>query len=168
MPHTEHNDRKVNDYKLEIQHILEILATLELSLDENLGVDEHAAHTVPVGFGGTATTSVPESSGMSLSLPLHTLYRKLTVTWLINSITFTPACGCLIRRTFSPYELSSMIEIVLSSKDEGDIVHRLCGDDAQAFIDVIDEVCSVTPHHHRTKSIEMWIGTLSHCQLGTR
>ena len=38
-------------------------------------------------------------------------------------------------------ELSSLIEAIFSSQDEGKIAHCLHGGDAQTFIDVIDEVC---------------------------
>ena len=43
---------------------------------------------------------------------------------------------------FDPRELPSLIEVILSNQDEGDTIRRLLGDDAQAFIDVIDEACS--------------------------
>ena len=38
------------------------------------------------------------------------------------------------------HELPTLIEAVLSGKDDGDTVRRLLRDDAQTFIDVIDEV----------------------------
>ena len=51
----------------------------------------------------------------------------------------TPACRHLVSRRFAPDELPSLIETIFSSKDEGDAVRCLLGDDAQVFIDVIDE-----------------------------
>jgi hypothetical protein len=51
----------------------------------------------------------------------------------------TPACGRLISRGFVPDELPSLIETIFSSKDESDAIRCLLGDDAQDFIDVIDE-----------------------------
>jgi len=38
-----------------------------------------------------------------------------------------------------------MIEVIFSSQDEGDTTRRLLGDDAQVFVDVIDEARSTTP-----------------------
>jgi hypothetical protein len=61
----------------------------------------------------------------------------LLLLLLLNSNT--PACGRLIRRAFASHELPSLIETIFSSKDESDAIHCLLGDDAQAFIDVIDE-----------------------------
>ncbi|KAF9645013.1 kinase-like protein [Thelephora ganbajun] len=49
------------------------------------------------------------------------------------------ACGRLIRRAFTLNELPSLIEAIFSDKDERDAIHRLLRDDAQNFIDVIDE-----------------------------
>ena len=50
-----------------------------------------------------------------------------------------PACGRLVRRTFAPHDLPSLIEVIFSSQDESDTIRRLLGDDAQAFVDVVDE-----------------------------
>ena len=54
-----------------------------------------------------------------------------------------PACKRLIRRAFSPQEVTSLIEAIFLSEDEAKIVRDLREDDAQTFIDVIHEVCSV-------------------------
>ena len=40
---------------------------------------------------------------------------------------------------FTLDELPSLVEAIFSSKDEGDVVHRLAGDDVQTFIDVMHE-----------------------------
>ena len=53
-----------------------------------------------------------------------------------------PACECVIGRAFVPHELPSLIEAIYSSKDEGNIIRCLPRDDAQTFIDVMDEVRS--------------------------
>jgi hypothetical protein len=45
----------------------------------------------------------------------------------------------LIRRAFSLHELPSLLEAIFSGNDEADAISRLLGDDAQAFIDVMDE-----------------------------
>ena len=57
------------------------------------------------------------------------------------------ACERLIRRAFAPHELPSLIEAIFSSKDEGDAIRGLLGDDAQTFIDMIDEARSPSAHH---------------------
>ena len=40
---------------------------------------------------------------------------------------------------FAPNELPSLIEAIFLSKDEGDTIHRLLRDDAQSFVDVLNE-----------------------------
>jgi hypothetical protein len=67
----------------------------------------------------------------------------------------TPACKRLIRRAFTLRELPSLIGAILSSKDENDTVRCLHGDDAQAFIDVIDEVRLILPLHYEILLIEI-------------
>ena len=57
-----------------------------------------------------------------------------------------------------------MIEAVFSSTNEGDAIRRLCGDDAQTFIDVVDEVHSVPSSFHEIRLIEIDIGAF--CRLG--
>ena len=52
------------------------------------------------------------------------------------------------RPAFALHELPSLIEVIFSSKDEGDTICRLLGDDAQAFVDVIDEARSTSAYHH--------------------
>ena len=59
----------------------------------------------------------------------------------------TQACQRLIRGAFVPRELPTLIEAILSSQDEGYMVRSFCRDDAQIFIDVIDEVRSTLPLH---------------------
>ena len=54
----------------------------------------------------------------------------------------TPACGRVIGRAFAPHELPSLIEAIFSSKNEGTMISCLPRDDAQTFIDVMDEVRS--------------------------
>ena len=49
------------------------------------------------------------------------------------------ACERLAKHAFAPFELAFLIETVFSSEAEGNIVRSLHGDDAQAFIDVIDK-----------------------------
>ena len=67
-------------------------------------------------------------------------------------------------RAFAPYELPSLIEAVLSSKDGGNAIGRLRGVDAQTFVDVIDEARSTFTHHHEIRLIEIYVETFR--QLG--
>lgn len=51
-----------------------------------------------------------------------------------------PAYKRLISGNFSQTELISLLEATFTSQDEARVIDDLCGDDAQAFIDVVDEV----------------------------
>ena len=51
-----------------------------------------------------------------------------------------PAWKRLIDHPLSTDERIPLIESIVSDRDEAEIIGRLHGDDAQAFIDVIDEV----------------------------
>ena len=57
-----------------------------------------------------------------------------------------PASSRLVRRAFAPHELPSLIDVIFSSEAESDTIRRLLGDDAQAFVDVMDEVRSIPAH----------------------
>jgi hypothetical protein len=48
-------------------------------------------------------------------------------------------CGRLIRRAFAPHELPSLVEALFSSNDASDRIRSLLGDNAQTFVDVINE-----------------------------
>lgn len=52
----------------------------------------------------------------------------------------TLACGRLIRREFAPHEFPSLVEAIFANKDT-DTIRGLVRDDAQDFVDVIDEAC---------------------------
>ena len=54
----------------------------------------------------------------------------------------TPALGRLIKSKFAPDEFPSLIMTTFAREDAGDRILNLGKDDAQALIDVIDEVCS--------------------------
>ena len=51
-----------------------------------------------------------------------------------------PVCKRLIRRLLSTDERASLITRIFSDPDEAEAAKRLCGDDAQSFVDVLDEV----------------------------
>ena len=76
-----------------------------------------------------------------------------------------PAFGLLIRRAFDPYELPPLVEAVFSSKGEREIVRSLSGDNAQTFVDVIDEARSTFGRHRDTRLID--VGIYTFCRLGT-
>ena len=59
----------------------------------------------------------------------------------------TPVCGRLIRRAFALHEFPFLIKAIFSSKNEGDAIRHLLEDDAQIFVNVIDEVRSKLVHH---------------------
>ena len=83
----------------------------------------------------------------AISPPPSILYGILIVPQFIGVNSNTPACGFLIGRVFSLGELPFLIDTIFSSEDWGDVVHRIhSGDDAQTFIDVIDEVRPESTH----------------------
>ena len=60
----------------------------------------------------------------------------------------------MIEGAFVPDELSSLIEAVFSNLDEVNTIRGLRGDDAQTFIDMIDEVGFPPACHHEIRSID--------------
>jgi len=63
----------------------------------------------------------------------------------------------LARRPFALHEIPSLVELIFSSLDEGDTIRRLLGDDAQASVDVIDEVYSTYIRRRESVLIETCI-----------
>jgi len=59
-----------------------------------------------------------------------------------------PAWKRLINRPLTKDQRISLITYLFSDHDETEAVKQLCGDDAQSFVDMIDEV----PPHSRQKS----------------
>ena len=142
MPDIMYNKGKVEGHRLEIQDILGALNVLGSPSGENLGV--HLAPTVP---HDTATASASESR-TSPAPPSPILDRTPVDSDSSSCLNFNAlACGRLIRRAFAPHELPSLIEAIFSSKDEGDAIRGLLGDDAQTFIDMIDEARYPSAHH---------------------
>lgn len=116
-------------------------------------VVERITSATPFGSGGTAATPVVHS-GLS-SVPFSLIFHvTLIVPWFFFLNFDTLACERLIERAFAPEELRSLIEVVLSSGDEGDLVRRLRGDDAQNFINMIDEVRSPFACRRKIRSID--------------
>jgi hypothetical protein len=78
---------------------------------------------------------------------LHRLTWNTERPLILLSRSQLPACERLIRRWFSPHELPSLVEAIFSSNGAGDTIRSLVGDDAQTFVDVIDEACPTSAHH---------------------
>lgn len=155
IPHVKYDKGKVEGYKRRIQEILGTLDAPNSPLGENLRVGGCAPHLAFVGPHSTATTFVCES-GTSPNFdprPSSVLYSILIAphTFLFLNPN-TLACRRLIRRAFTPHEFPSLIEAIFSSKDEDDAISCLLGDDAQTFIDVIDEA---RPTLSRHKSVNL-------------
>ena len=55
------------------------------------------------------------------------------------------ACKRLINRAYSQQETIELLEKIFTSKDEVKTIGYLRGEEAQAFINVLDEVCSTPP-----------------------
>ena len=86
-------------------------------------------------------TSAAES-GTSLPPPSFVFRAMVIVSGLSFFLKFDiPALQRLIKRAFALHELPSLVETVFLSADT-DTIRCLSVDDAQAFIDAIDEVHS--------------------------
>ena len=67
----------------------------------------------------------------------------ISINLLLFSLDYNAAaCGRLLKRKFTLRELPSVIDSILSSGSEGETIRGLPMGDAQAFIDVVDEVRS--------------------------
>ena len=116
---------KVEDHKLKIQ---ELLGTLNAPLNKGFAGDVCAP---------PATTSASKDGAYSAG-PRRPHAKYILIARVFNFNP--PACRRLIRRGFAPHELSSLIEAIFSNEDEGGVIRRLLSDNAQTFIDVMDEV----------------------------
>ena len=69
----------------------------------------------------------------------------------INTNIDTPSWERLIRSPLATHERIFLIRTIFSDRDEVEVVRRLCGEDAQIFINVIYEVCSyiISPPNNR-------------------
>jgi hypothetical protein len=113
--------------------------------DESFKVIESANSVAPIFSGSTAAVPAAESGTSPVPPPVWMMVVPDSLPFLNFD---TPACRRLIRHAFAPHELPSLVEAIFSSKDESGIVRCLNGDDAQIFIDVIDEVRSALPPYH--------------------
>ena len=111
--------------------------------------------TGPEDTSYTTTTSLSEI-GTRLASPLSMLSGVLIAPKPTLLNYNTQAFGFLIRRAFGPAELPFLIDAIFSSRDESDIIRRIrSGDDAQTFVDVIDEARSVLARHFQTQPINV-------------
>ena len=60
---------------------------------------------------------------------------------------YTPAFRRLLRGKFASDELLSLMKDIFARKDMDDIIRGLPKDDAQTFIDIVDEVRDPSVHH---------------------
>jgi len=107
-------------------------------------LDRNAVETTPMEQV-VATTPAFES-GTSLAPRSPTLNQTLIAPQFLLVDLNTPACRRVIRRTFATHELPSLIEAIFSSKDENNMIRCLLRDDAQTFIDVMNEVRPAFSH----------------------
>ena len=70
----------------------------------------------------------------------------LIVIRIFSFVFNTPAIERLIKRNYVPRELPSLIEDIFVSEDVNDTVRCLTKEDAQTFIDAIDEVRYTSTH----------------------
>jgi len=148
LPYIEYGKDKAEEHKLEIQKILNVLNVSSSPHNDNFGVDGPTPRLAPF-FGPQfiAKASGCKSGTPSAFAQLRRFMRNPDTPdpFFLNPNTL--ACERLISRVFPPHELPSLIEEIFSSKDADDTIGRLHGDDAQAFVDVIDEARSTFPCH---------------------
>ena len=121
---------------VEIRRILGTLSASNPSPDENLGVGERVSNV---------TTPVLESGMFSVPHPPISYRILIAPRFLFPDFKVT-ACSRLIRREFAPHELPSLIDAILSSKEEVDTVRCLSRDDAKIFINLANEARSIPAH----------------------
>ena len=146
-PHMGYDKRKIESHKLEIQEILSALNAPDSPHSGSDRVSDCAPQSPSVSSHGTAMTSASKSGRSVIDL-----------VWNVDCNPFfrdpkNPALGRLIKQEFVPDELPSLIEAVFACKDVGDTIRCLPRDDAQTFIDVIDEARH-TPSLSRVLSLK--------------
>jgi len=135
-------------------------------------------YTIPVGDPGPfdSPPSSDEHAEYSRNLPTGTRKNPPGSPNLVQNVDCSPithsfstsACGRLIGRSFNRHELPSLIEAIFSGGDEGDAIGCLCRDDAQTFIDVIDEVRLAFARRRDIPLIELDIHTFHRIGAGQR
>ncbi|KAF9791048.1 kinase-like domain-containing protein [Thelephora terrestris] len=112
VPHLQYDKDKIEGHKPEIQEILSALnAPTSSPPKESTAVpDESVAPKPPTGSCDPTTNSASQS-----------------------------AMRRLIGRTFPPDQLASLVETICTCKNSSGTIRSLTGDDAQTFIDAVDE-----------------------------
>ena len=152
MPHTKYHKGKIEDHVLEIKQILGTLTSLSSSLNGNLGEGKYTPHVAPCE---TTVTSV-SMNGVFLASPSLLCEKLIPPPHFYFSTSNVAACGRLVKREFAPHELPSLIEAIFSSNDGDEMIRCLPRDDAQTFIDVIDEARS-TFTRYRVTNIDVFL-----------
>lgn len=145
-PHVEYNKEKVERHILKIWQTISSIDSTTLLPREDPGEVEHVPQTASVDTHGGAVASEPESGMSPPRAPSQPLFGILIDRSFPDRGRPTP-CGRLIRSGFTMDELSSLIETILSNKDETKIINSLPLGDAQKLIDVMDEVRFTFTHH---------------------
>ena len=92
---------------------------------------------------------------------------KHTVLICFSHSTGIPAWKRLVNCTLSLDEQISLIADIFSDHDETKVVTSLRGDDAQSFVDVMDEVC-LPIFSLRRNNLTDQIHTCTFCQIDPR
>ena len=136
MTYIRYDKTKVAGHKLEIQEILGTFNVLNSPLHENPRVGKRAACSASFDPYHTITSGTPFAPFTGLvwgadRSPILLSQHPLSGMWPLDQT-------CI-----HPRELPSLIEEIFSNRDERDATRRLLGEDAQFFIDVIDEARSM-------------------------
>ena len=107
-------------------------------LDKNLQFHVNPVQDADDSFQPSLSSDSTHSHGGDPPLVAHPVSDPSTL-----ATADAPASKRLISRDFFPHEIISLIETIFASKDEFKMIRDLRGDDAQTFIDVIHEVCTV-------------------------
>ena len=107
-----------------------------------------------LGPGGS-----PTSTSVADITQLVSLTLEPRICWADQLLTpgRTPTWKRLIDRPLSTDERISLITDIFSNCDEIEGVMRLCGDDAQLFVDVVDQV-PPNSHLRRLNSTDLNLG----------
>jgi len=103
-----------------------------------------AAHWAGVMPPSVQANDVASASSVCFSFNLSTIYPELDCTPMFSGHT---AWKRLISPTLPSHERIDLIGFIFSDRDEAEAFNHISGDDAQAFVDVIDEasICILLP-----------------------
>ena len=130
-------EEELHDEMLERQRLDD---EFEERLDDEWDNNFNAARPIPISTSGTSIT--PTSLHNSPSAPPLMTHPAPESPDLLGPDA--PACERLIRGSHSPQQLVSLIEAIFTSTDEVAMIRDLRGEDAQTFVDVVNEVRSAS------------------------